>query len=506
MSKQDLEALYKDISDRLAALDELKEMASEERLQKIVSDYFDQLLEDDEFVRKMRFGAGGGSDRKIVGTKFARWGLGIQDVEWLYDVLTSAQRVGISEKGPSEELRNTFQAVSDAAYVPEAQIREWDQQAIDNMFPRIPLNWFHGKDRVLAAEGKFELTEAYLRAVRAMDTAEAGYGAELIGAQYVGELWEGARKESRVFSLIDTFEMTAPTAYIPVEADLPELLFVPESTTSSASDYATSKSGSNRVQVDAKKFVIHQMWSGELEEDSILPFVPYLRRQSQLSLAHYSDSLVLNGDTTNLATGNINLDDADPADTKHYLAFDGIRHVGLVDNTNNQKDAAGALTYAEVTTLRKHGIDTTNLFDWGHPVNPEDFVFVAEPETADTIANLTEVLTVDKYGPQATVLAGEQARIGRNPLISSIAMSKTEADGKVSTTPGNNTLGQAVAFNRRGFKVGWRRRVKTEVERLPATDQTRLVNSLRLGFGRFSATGAASGIEAATVLFNVTIT
>jgi hypothetical protein len=45
-----------------------------------------------------------------------------------------------------------------------------------------------------------------------------------------------------------------------------------------------------------------------------------------------------------------------------------------------------------------------------------------------------------------------------------------------------------------------------ETERLPATDQTRLVYSLRLGFGRFSPTGAASAIEAAAALFNLLVT
>lgn len=505
MSKQNFDEIMQGITERLESIENLRDEVSEERLGQIVRTTLDGLLEDDDFARKMRFGSAGNPDAKLIGSKYARWGLSIQDVEWLYDILQAGQRNGISEFGPSEELTNTFNTISEAYYLPQEQIREIDQTAIDNLFPRMPLAWFSGKDRELAERGEFRLTEAYERATRAMDTAETGYGLQLIGAQYVGELWEGARKESRVFNLIDSFDMTAPTAYLPVEADLPELLFVPESTLSSSSNYDTVKTGSNRVQVDAKKFVIHQMWSGELEEDSILPFVPYLRRQAQLSLAHYSDSLVLNGDTTNAATGNINLDDADPADTKHYLAFDGLRHVGLVDNTANGTDASGAMTYAELTSLRRLGIDTTNLFNWGFPVDPDDFPFIAEPETADTIAALTEVLTVDKYGPGATVLAGEQARIGRNPLISSIAISKTEADGKVSTTPGNNTLGQVVAFNRRGFKVGWRRRVKAEVERIPATDQTRLVYSLRMGFGRFSATGAASGIEAATVLYNITV-
>ena len=46
-------------------------------------------------------------------------------------------------------------------------------------------------------------------------------------------------------------------------------------------------------------------------------------------------------------------------------------------------------------------------------------------------------------------------------------------------------------------------RVKLETERLPASDQTRLVYSLRLGFGRFTPSGAASGIESADVIYNL---
>jgi hypothetical protein len=33
-------------------------------------------------------------------------------------------------------------------------------------------------------------------------------------------------------------------------------------------------------------------------------------------------------DTTNAATGNVNLDDADPADTSYYLGADGLRRPG----------------------------------------------------------------------------------------------------------------------------------------------------------------------------------
>ncbi|NBT32898.1 MAG: hypothetical protein EBT13_13635, partial [Rhodobacteraceae bacterium] len=121
------------------------------------------------------------------------------------------------------------------------------------------------------------------------------------------------------------------------------------------------------------------------------------------------------------------------------------------------------------------------------------------------IARLTEVLTVDKYGPGATVLAGELLRIGRNPLITSMAMSLTDATGKVSNTGANNVKGQVVCANMRGLKAGWRRRVKVETERLIGSDQSRIVYSLRMGLGRFSPTGAASGIEFADVLYNISL-
>jgi hypothetical protein len=499
-----VEMMFKEINDRLAAIGQ---QADETKLRGMVEQQMALLMQDGKFVRKMRFG--GSSDKKLVGTKYARFGLNVQDIEFLFDLQESlrgqkrVQNSGVYE-GPSEMLRNTFAAISDAYYLPQEQVREMDQRALDGMFPRIPLGWFKGKDVELAKRGAWELTEAYQTAVRAMDTAESGYGNQLIGAGYVADLWEAARGESRVFGLIDTFEMSDPSVYLPVEVDFPELLFVSESTTYNASNYTTVKTGSQRVLVAAKKFVIHQMWSGELEEDSIIPFIPFLRRQQQLSMGYYSDSLVLNGDTTNASTGNINLDDADPDDTKHYLAMDGIRHAGLVDNTGNSKDLAAGISLTALRDAKGRMIDATNKVDWGHPNNPDDLVYVADPETADRIALLDEVIKYKQLQGQP-LLNGEVARAIGHPVISSIAVSKTEADGKVSTTAGNNIKGQAVTFNRRAFKAGWRRRVKVESERLAASDQTRIVLSMRLGLGRFTPSGAASGIEGADVIYDISL-
>lgn len=474
-----MEQLLNDISQRLQAIGE---SVSEERIRGIVENYLSALTPESEFVRKMRFGGG---ERQLIGSKFSRWNLGIADIEFLYDLMESQAKIG--KRGPSDELRNAFRSVSDAAYMPDEEVRRIDRQAIDDLFPRITKK--NASD--------------YERALRAMDTAESGYGSSLIGAQYVGDLWDAARAESRVFNLIDTFEMTAPTVYMPVEVDFPELLYVSESTASNSSNYTTSKTGSNRVSVSAKKFVLHQMWSGEMEEDSIIPFVPFLRRQAQLSLAYYSDSLVLNGDTTD--PNGLNDADTDVTDTKHYLAFDGIRHAALVDNTaNSSSAAAAAVTLSLFKGSYGRCIDATYMHDWGHPNDPNDFVHVVDPYVADNMLMIDEFMTVDKAGAKATILNGQIGAVFQHPVISSMALKKSTTTGFVDAdTAGNNLYGQIISFNRRGAKVGWRRRVKLESERIPATDQTRIVYSLRMGFGRFYPAGAASGIEWADAVYYI---
>jgi HK97 family phage major capsid protein len=492
-----LEELSQQIIERMSAIEgKVSEAISPQKIEEMVKQHLDGLLADPAFVRKMKFAGG---DDRLAGSKFARWNLSVEDIEYLYDLQTSLKGQRKVDAGfypgPSPELERAFNELSKARYLTEEEIRQIDRQALDNLWPRVPRS-------VRGTMGREEWVEHQLRA---MDTGEPGYGQQLVGAQYVGELWAAARPDSRVFALLNSFEMTAPTTYLPVEVDIPEMLFVSEATANNTPNMATVKTGSNRVQVNAKKFAIHQMWSGEMEEDSIIPFVPFLRMQAAKALAHYSDSVVINGDETNAATGNINLVDADPPDTKHYLATDGIRHVALVDNTGNGLDVAGTVSLETFRQLRSRMIDAANLVDWGHPTDPNDLVFVADPQTADRIALLDEVIAANLTRPNPNVLAGEVARVIGHPVVSSIAVPLTNAAGMVSNVAANNTKGQIVAFNRRGFVVGWRRRVKLESERLPATDQTRIVYTLRMGLGRFTPTGAASAIEAAAVAFNITV-
>ena len=146
---------------------------------------------------------------------------------------------------------------------------------------------------------------------------------------------------------------------------------------------------------------------------------------------------------------------------------------------------------------------TTRMTAWGHPGNPRDFVYLVNPEGFADINDLDELVTLDKYGQKATVLTGEVGSIGRNPLLVTMAVPLTEADGKASATAASNTSDQVVAFNRNALSIGYLRQLTTETYRRPYRDQNGIVFFWRMGLARFTPTGSYSnGTEWAAVVRN----
>jgi hypothetical protein len=505
------EQLIKDIYDRVVAMQgetaALKEtMPSEARILELVKQHIDGLEDNDPIVKKMR--GWGQPDARLSGSKYSRWGLTAGDIEYLYDIQNSLRGMprlgGGTYQGPSEELDKAFRAVSDAYYLTDEEARKIDRNAIDDVFPRIPKDQF----RQWSAARQRAYMTGRQQAMRAatMDTGQSGFGSQLVGAQYVGDIWDAAFQDARVMQLLNTFEMTAPTAYLPVAVDMPEPMYVSESTSDvlATAQYPTVRTGSNRVQVDAKKFVIHQVWSGEMEEDSIVPLIPFYRLQAARALAFFGDATIINGDTVTSANTNINLIDGTPGSTKYYLAWNGMRKVGLIDNTANSKDAAGPITLALLRGAKQRMIDLSRNVDWGHPNDLNDLVYLADPQTADRIATLDEVLQAKiERANQADLLNGQVTSFVGNPVISTLAVPLSNSSGMVSATGGNNTKGSIVTFNRGGYVIGWRRRVRIETERIIGSDQTRLVYSYRLGLGRYTPNGNVNAQEHSDTTYDI---
>lgn len=345
--------------------------------------------------------------------------------------------------------------------------------------------------RIQVARGEVPDESTTPTLTRDMDTQESGYGAELVGAQYVTDLWAAARNQDSIVASIRSFPMSAPTAYVPVDGSLPEMFLVGESTTANAEAYPTSKTGSNRRTFTAKKFTIQQIWSGELNQDSLIAYTPFLRASTEESAALHLGSAMYNGDLTDADTGNINSDDANPANTKHYLAFDGIRHYWLVDDTGNEINKGAALTDADFLTARgylagaNNSVNALDNINWGQ--NPDDLRVVADWSTYIAMMGFANVRTRDKYGDAATIVTGELAKIDGIPIISPAYATKTEADGKLSATASNNTKGQATIFTTKGWMRGEYAGVSLYFSRIPRTDQFLLELYTRVAFNRFGA-------------------
>lgn len=306
------------------------------------------------------------------------------------------------------------------------------------------------------------------RAIKAMDSTTGGAGDELVNTGIAAQLWNDIFLASRVVATMMRIPMPTNPFDVPLGLGAVTWRKGSENTAVTASNPTTAKS-----TLTATELVTEQNWSYTLDEDAIVALAPEIRRRLAQSGAEIIDAFALNADATDAATGNINLDDADPDSDMYYLSSgqDGIRHQWLVDNTAMGASAGGdALVDGDLTAV---------LADMGkYAADPTQLVFVCDVATylAGFLA-LTNTTTVDKFGPQATVLTGQLAAYRGIPIIVSASHPLTQADGKANAA--SNTLGSISILNRNMWYAGFRRDLLMEVDRDIQKRQYVMVTSLR---------------------------
>jgi HK97 family phage major capsid protein len=330
-------------------------------------------------------------------------------------------------------------------------------------------------------------------AVKAMTSTGTATGDELVPTGMAAQLWEDIFLASRIVNTMTRVPMPTNPFDIPLGLGSVTWRKGTENTATTASDPATAKS-----TLTATELVTEQNWSYTLDEDAAIAMAPAIRARLAQSGAEIIDSFALNADSTNAATGNINLDDADPDDSSFYLSAgqDGIRHLPLVDNTTQGDSVGGdALIDGDVTKALNHM--------GKYAIDPGQCVIVCDAATyLNGFLALTNVATVDKFGPSAVVLTGQLAAYRGIPIIVSASAPLTEADGKVSTTAGNNTLGQFVVYNRNTWYAGFNRDLLIETDRLIQKRQYIMVTSLRMAV---AAHGTRSTAKHTAMGFNVLV-
>ncbi len=331
--------------------------------------------------------------------------------------------------------------------------------------------------------------QAHLKA--AMDSTTATTGDELVPTQEAEALWMDVNLETMIGPLFSRVEMPSNPFEIPLQ--LGDINWFPgtENLATTSTALTTAKQ-----TLTAYELVAQVPWSLTLDEDSIIAMASEVRASLVRNAAEIIDDLLLNADTA--ATNNINADgatiSASEAGKGHWLiGFDGLIKLPLVTNTSQANNHAAAVSDDMFNEIR------LKLGKYG--VRPSECVFVTDINTYIKSLTVSNFHTLDKLGPNATVLTGQLGAVEGVPVIVSEQMLLADTDGKV-TDGTAGTVGRLLITNRTQWRVGFRRELSIETERDIQKRQNIMVVSMRLAFAERS--GTPSSATHTALQYNIT--
>lgn len=330
-------------------------------------------------------------------------------------------------------------------------------------------------------------------ALKAMTSTGTNTGDEWVPTFASSELWRDVHLATEIAGQVRRVEM--PTN----PYNLPTLLTDPTFYYASTENQAVTGSGvgTDDATLTARKIQADVTFSGELTEDSIIPVANEIRAALTRRAAQCIDDLIVHGDTETGGTGNVNSHDGAPTAGSFYLALDGMRKFCGITNTGQVKDFSGAFTSANFIATR------ALLGKYG--ARSSDLLLVMGQSLQNSLSGIAEFITLDKYGPQAAVVAGEIGRIFNIPVFLSEAIpgtstDKVDDDGFYTTgSPAtNDTDGWFVLANKSQWVTGFRRGVQLESFRDVQKDANILVCSFRMAL-------IPSGISTAHTSYGINI-
>lgn len=350
-------------------------------------------------------------------------------------------------------------------------------------------------DENISAAGVAQLLEIGAKSNELIYSTYSGYGDQWVPTVMSAMLWRTIRLNAAVLPLFDQFDMPSQPYDYPTESTDPTFYTVAESADEnqlviSGGPFADSKVGTAKVTFTAGKLGALSYWSEEMNEDSIIATEPQLRNQYGVSMAHAIDRVLISGDKAGGSSStNISYYGASESSAAWYATLNGLRHEPLVTTTADARDA-GALTIDDVPATRAL-MGTAGRFG----ADPSQLSILCDVATGLKFGALPEVLTVDKFGAQATILNGQQASVFGIPIIASQDYDLTDSSGYINNSGGSNTKGQFLVVNRLGWKVGWRRRPRIFVGQVPFSDAWYIMGTARLDLQPFAAGMAACSYD-----------
>lgn len=328
--------------------------------------------------------------------------------------------------------------------------------------------------------------EEYLPLIgAAVDTQTAAEGLEFIPRELSGDLIERINLELMVLALFPSIPM--PTNPFDITARGVNRVrggkHAEQTADTGQTKFKVLTPGTRKVSLAAAKFVGEILTSKEMEEDSIVAVIPFLTEELVDFLSADLEDACING---NIA-GTQDNDSAAADDPRRN--WDGLR---TLTQAGRKTDAANAaLTVAMIRTNRKV------MGKYG--IKPGDLAHIVSMNNYIQLLSDTNVITMDKYGTNATILSGELGKVDGSPIIvSEFVRTNLNATGVFDNVTTNRSV--ALTVNRRGWLVGERRGMTLQLlkEIYAESDQDAILASTRKALSpRFPV--ATEGIVAAHI-------
>jgi hypothetical protein len=285
--------------------------------------------------------------------------------------------------------------------------------------------------------------------IKAALDGSSGYGLEMLPDELSSDIIMRVWEESWIRNSVKSLNMTTVTLEIPkITGGI--TMYGKADTDQKATE---TRHTTDKVTLTMKTVIGNAPIEKKLIAYAVDTLMPSLEEDIRDAVAEMEEDMFINGDTTTGA-GNINgqyhatnfPDGYVSRDPR--LEFDGLRHFAI---------AGGAVVNASGLALTQTHIRQAFAQLGRYGIRKGDIIIAMSLSVSTTVLGWTELLTVDKYGPSATILTGEIGKVFGATVVATDLLSDTlDADAVARTQAGGTTGNRSVVlvFNKTSPIIG----------------------------------------------------
>ena len=287
--------------------------------------------------------------------------------------------------------------------------------------------------------------------VQRLFSDSANAGAEWIPDVTLPQLERTLVSQRRLAANFETFAMSDKDVILPFLTTGFRPYIKAAATSDSPAQFTSSSIVTDKRTISATGFAVRAQVDADASEDSILAALPLIRSEVVSAIIDGEEDAIINADTAASHQDAIESWNARSrwgasglgSAADHRRAWVGLRarafDVGSTDEQGSEENFAGLMTL-------RGGLDSPHGTEG-------DVIVITSPEVYLTnMVAMTELLTMDLMGPNATVLTGQVSSIAGMPVIISDFVTKDLHTNGLYT--GSSSTSAWIICNRSRFKIG----------------------------------------------------